>query len=141
MESALFVVAIFLAASLCFLLTALFIREKEVPEQIREDSNTGCFSSLACQNMDLQKAKQSGYDSRKCTYCRAYEAFVKRSDHCPCFYPHGCGNGVCAHANYQCNGYCFCKLQGQTVAEKETCPNYTDFFETRLGKKLLEANS
>lgn len=139
MELALLVV-IFLAILLCFLLAIFYSRKKEEPEKIQKASNTGCFSSLACQNMDLQKAAQSGYDCKKCTYCKAYEAFVKRSDYCPCFYPRGCINGICAYADSQYDGYCFCKKQGQMVAEKETCPYYMDFFETILGKGLSKIN-
>lgn len=100
---------------------------------------TGCASSLACQNMNLGKAKEAGHDSDRITFCSACNNFTKRTDHCANFYPHGCKNGICAYANNNFGGRCYCKLYQQTVATKASCPDYKDFFDTEIGQGLADS--
>ena len=98
---------------------------------------SGCKTSLACQHMHLGKAKDAGYDSSQITYCSACNGYTTRIDNCTCFFPRGCQNGICAYANDNKGGQCYCSCYNETVSTRESCPDYRDFFETEIGKSLL----
>ena len=126
------------AFSLFFLIKAAFKGTAEKRKQAERTGGTGCLSSHGCQNMDLGKAERAHYDTRHFTYCKEYEAFVRRSDHCPFFYPCGCRNGICSYAKKHCGETCFCEEKMETVTVKDSCPEYKSFFDAPLGKKLLD---
>lgn len=98
---------------------------------------SGCLSSLACQHMNLGKAKEAGYDTTKTTFCRSCNSFVSRIDNCSGFCSKGCESGICAYADNNKGGQCYCKLYKQTVSTRQSCPDYIDFFETSMGKSML----
>ncbi len=99
----------------------------------------GCKSGGSCQNMHLGKAKDAGYDSDVYTYCKAAGGFVERRASCPNFRAYGCRSGICAYSTQHSRGQCYCRLYKKTVATRESCPGYLDFFNTQEGQGLLDS--
>ena len=135
--------AIFSLLSLLFIFILTFIairsgKSTEGSETICDEPCTGCASSLGCQHMHLGKAKDAGYDSKQITYCAACNDYVQRQDHCSSYLPRGCSNGICAYAGNNEGGYCYCQYLGTTVSTTDSCSYYRDFFDTDIGKTLLD---
>ena len=53
------------------------------------------------------------------------------------FKPYGCETGICAHANNNSGGQCFCDIYHQTIVTQESCPYFQNFFDTEMGEGLL----
>lgn len=100
--------------------------------------SSGCKTSAACQHMDTKKAKEAGCDATQVVFCRACGDFLTRTDNCPNYYPRGCDSGICSFADNNRGGQCYCKLYNQTVSTRDSCPDYKDFFETDMGKTILQ---
>lgn len=111
-----------------------------IPSSTRSpEPATGCASSRACQHMNLGEAEANGYDDSFC-FCRAQNTFVKRTDHCSYFHPHGCNNGACTNSTHNHDtGECYCSYYKCNVVPKESCPHYQDFFDTAIGQHLIES--
>lgn len=119
------------------------IRKILAPKRDTDDTGaasaraTGCGSGLGCQYMNLGKAREAG-KGEDITFCRYYNDYVRRRDNCDGYYPHGCANGMCDHANHS-DGVCYCNFYQTNVQPKETCPDYLDFFDTEIGKDFAKS--